>query len=93
MQSRAHIRAKGIVQGVGFRYFVLHYARQLGLRGFVRNCSGNEVETVVEGDREAIERLIGLIRLGPPAACVEEVQVQWGTPTQEFTNFEIRRSL
>jgi hydrogenase maturation protein HypF len=38
----------GIVQGVGFRPFVYRLAHQYGLRGWVRNCSG-QVEILAAG--------------------------------------------
>ncbi|MCS7176432.1 MAG: acylphosphatase [Candidatus Kapabacteria bacterium] len=89
--QRAHIRVRGFVQGVGFRYFVLHHARSLGLVGYVRNCPGGEVEAVVEGEAERIEELVRLMRFGPPAARVDAVELEWESPTGEFTVFEIRR--
>jgi hydrogenase maturation protein HypF len=47
MQRR--FRARGIVQGVGFRPFVWHLARELGLAGWVRNDAAG-VEALVQGD-------------------------------------------
>ena len=37
MDVSADIVVSGFVQGVGFRYFVLHQATNLGLKGFVEN--------------------------------------------------------
>jgi acylphosphatase len=93
MGARARIRVWGIVQGVGFRYFVLHHARQLGLVGYVRNCPDGSVEAVVEGEAEAIEHLRQLMQVGPPAARVEGVEITWENPTGEFAHFEVRRTV
>jgi acylphosphatase len=36
---RKRIQVRGIVQGVGFRAFVVWKARELALKGFARNLS------------------------------------------------------
>lgn len=50
--TRIRIDVTGVVQGVGFRPTVWRLARELGLRGFVRNSSAG-IEIEVEGDRAA----------------------------------------
>jgi len=67
----------GRVQGVGFRYFTLRAARRLRLRGFVRNLPGGCVEVCAEGERGALETLVGVLRDGPPGAAVRHVAVEW----------------
>ncbi len=88
--ARVYMRIYGIVQGVGFRFFVLMHARRLGLKGYVRNMPDGSVEVVAEGPKEALEELIKLCRRGPPAAVVESVDVRWEEPKGEFEDFEIR---
>ncbi len=58
-QLRAKVR--GLVQGVGFRYFVIEEGLRLGLRGYVRNTSRGDVEVVAQGPRPALERLLALL--------------------------------
>lgn len=41
---KAYAVASGRIQGVGYRFFVLRQARQSGIRGFVRNLPGGNVE-------------------------------------------------
>src|ERR1017187_3827185 len=65
----------GIVQGVGFRYFVIDRASKLGLRGYARNSYNGDVEVLAQGPRPALERLLTLLRQGPAAARVEDVQI------------------
>jgi acylphosphatase len=65
----------GKVQGVGFRYFVQHVARKLGLTGNVRNCPDSTVEIQVEGNAGDIERLIEEVKEGPPLSWVHRVDV------------------
>lgn len=55
---RKHILFSGRVQGVGFRYTACYLARPLGLTGWVKNLWDGDVEMEVQGEPEAIERLI-----------------------------------
>jgi len=72
---RAGIQVKGIVQGVGFRPFVVRTATRLGLGGFVRN-EGGWVYIEVFGPWGAVKSLIGELRENPPPlARVDEVLI------------------
>jgi len=64
----------GLVQGVGFRWFVARHARSLGLAGFARNLPDGRVEVVVSGREEALPALEQLLRSGPANAQVERVE-------------------
>jgi acylphosphatase len=91
---RAHIRVKGRVQGVGFRAYVEYSARQIGdLTGWVRNVGYDTVEAIAEGERDTVERLIEVMRQGPRGSRVDESKVEWETPTGEFREFGVRRSM
>jgi acylphosphatase len=70
----------GFVQGVGFRYFVLRRASELGLRGFVRNLPGGAVEVVAEGAGSALAELELALEAGPSTARVESVERSGATP-------------
>lgn len=63
----------GLVQGVGYRYFVYRQAVHLGLRGFVRNQPDGSVEVVAEGTPDALRELEDLLRRGPTHAQVTRV--------------------
>ncbi len=78
-----HAIVRGIVQGVGFRYFVQRQARSLGLRGWVRNRPDGTVEVWVEGPRPHLQALLKALRAGPPHARVDEVTVTWRAPRGE----------
>lgn len=90
MEVKAHIVVRGIVQGVGFRYFAANHASQLNLFGYARNLFNGDVEIEVEGDRGAIEEFIKLLRIGPRLAKVDDVVVQWEKYTGKYRTFEIR---
>lgn len=88
--QRAEIVANGLVQGVGFRYFVVREAQILGLKGYVKNLYSGEVLTVVEGEKFLVEELYNKIRVGPSFADVKNASIKWSEPKNEFTKFEIR---
>ena len=92
--DRIHVWVRGRVQGVGFRAYVEYSARPIGgLTGWVRNVGYVTVETVAEGERANVERLIEAIKQGPRASRVDEANVEWETPTGEFREFGVKRSL
>ena len=81
----------GRVQGVYFRYFVRTLARDLGLKGYVRNlASGDAVEIKAEGQKSQLDKLIEQLKVGSPGAWVERVDVDWSVCTGRFNDFNIR---
>lgn len=89
--KRAEIIANGLVQGVGFRYFVYRNAKEIGLNGYVKNLDTGEVFTVVEGNIALIEELFNRIKIGPSHAYVKNCNIMWDKTKNEFNNFEIRQ--
>jgi acylphosphatase len=82
----------GLVQGVGFRWYVARHARTLGLGGYARNLPDGRVEVVASGsEAEAIARLEELLRTGPAHAQVEGLERQDDvTETVSSRSFDIR---
>ena len=64
---------QGRVQGVGYRYFVLRHAEELGLAGYARNMPDGTVEVLAEGDTNALDKLEERLREGPSFAHVSGV--------------------
>ena len=83
------LRIHGEVQGVFYRAWSAETARGLGVRGWVRNRRDGTVEMLVEGEEEAVQRLIALCREGPPAARVERIDVE-DTAEEAPAGFEKR---
>ena len=90
MKVKAHLAVSGLVQGVGFRYFVLKRAATLGLNGFVKNHYSGEVEIEVEGDRSLIEEFIKDAKIGPRAAHVTDIKIEWLKCTESYYGFEVK---
>jgi acylphosphatase len=80
----------GRVQGVGFRYFVLREATDLGLDGWVANITGGSVRCVAEGPRGRLEALLGRLEAGPVSSVVERVTVAWMPATGMLGPFSVR---
>ena len=79
----------GRVQGVGFRYFVLHEARRLRIRGDVRNLPDGQVEVRAQGTPDQLERLRDVVRSGPRGARVDRVLTAEGDPAVSFEDFRV----
>lgn len=81
---------RGRVQGVGFRFFARELAELEGVHGWVRNLPDGSVEVLVEGDREAVERVERRVRRGPPAARVDAVETHEAEPSGRATGFSVK---
>lgn len=88
-KSRLEAFVYGIVQGVGFRYFVRTHAIRLNLTGFVENLWNGAVHVVAEGEKENLLKLLELLKKGPSMARVERVDFSFGEFKNEFIDFEV----
>lgn len=88
--AEAHVVVTGRVQGVYFRASTREAAIRHGVRGFVRNLPGRQVEAVLQGERSAVENVIAFMREGPPGALVTEIRVEWSAPAGMHEGFHVR---
>jgi acylphosphatase len=88
--ARAHLWIKGFVQGVSFRYYTRQAALQLGLTGWVRNLMDGRVEVIIEGEESVVHEMVKWCHIGPPAARVDNIDIEWETPTGSFEDFNVR---
>ncbi|MFN3131719.1 carbamoyltransferase HypF [Roseibium sp.] len=87
--TATHVRIKGLVQGVGFRPFVWHLAREEGLTGHVLNdADGVFAEIFGAADRQ--QRFLERLRCeAPPLSEIVSVETAvlaepFGAPPQDF---------
>jgi acylphosphatase len=89
LSHQAHIFVTGMVQGIGYRFFVTRLSASLGLSGWVKNLPSGQVEITVEGDRSQIESMVRDLKTGHPYASVKGVAVEWKPWTGEFREFRV----
>ncbi len=88
-EGAVHLIIKGLVQGVGYRYFCYRTAVGLGLTGQARNMPDGSVQVDAEGGRGEMEILIKELKVGPMHASVKEIEVLWDKATGKYNSFEI----
>jgi acylphosphatase len=87
---RVQAIASGIVQGVSYRWFVVERAKELDIRGWVKNLPDGRVEAELEGRKDAVEKLIEAMKKGPSAAHVSGVSLIPLTYEGSYHDFRIR---
>ncbi len=83
------ITVKGKVQGVGFRFWVLRHAREIGVSGFVKNLYNGNVYIEACGTTNQLELLVSMCSKGPVNSRVESVQVETIEDAPHFHDFQI----
>ena len=91
MTKSLHFQIRGTVQGVGFRPWIYRLARQLDLKGFVRNTSQG-VCMEIEGPANRVENFVQQVRTNPPAHCVMTQCLITDILPQSFHQFQILSS-
>jgi acylphosphatase len=87
---KARIIIQGLVQGVGYRFFVVQQAQLYHTRGYVRNLSSGHVEVVAEAEKEILDDFITQLKIGPPSAHVSGIDVKWSEKEEGFENFDVK---
>ena len=86
---RRRLVISGRVQGVFFRDTLRRLAEQHGVAGWARNTWEGTVEAVLEGEEDAVERIVAFAREGPEGAHVERVDIA-EEPPEGLGGFKIR---
>ncbi len=89
MVEQVQLIISGEVQGVSYRWCAVRKAKELGLKGYVRNISSGEVEIVAEGERSLLMELAYWAWEGSPAAEVRDVKERWSEATHRWQSFHI----
>jgi acylphosphatase len=91
MAKTLHVWVEGRVQGVFFRDSTRKKARELGLKGWVKNLPDGRVEALFNGPESACWEALGYVTQGPPRAVVTHVEHSWeDDPGETPAGFEVR---
>ncbi len=82
---------RGLVQGVGFRYFAQRSAARHQVRGYVKNLDDGRVEALAQGAERAVEAFKHDLAAGPTYSSVEDVEEIVLDPDRTFSAFRIER--
>ncbi len=73
--KEVYIKIKGRVQGIGFRYWAINKAREIGgISGWVHNAADGSVEILMCGEEKDIDEMILACHQGPSLARVDSVE-------------------
>jgi acylphosphatase len=86
---RRRVKVHGRVQGVFFRDSTRERAEAYGVAGWAQNMPDGSVEAVLEGEPDAIERVMRFLQSGPSHADVEHIEVTEEEP-EGLSGFSIR---
>jgi acylphosphatase len=73
VETRLYL-VSGRVQGVGYRYFAMRTAQQLGVRGTVKNLRDGRVEVAAQASTEALAKFRAELERGPNGSAVSGVE-------------------
>ncbi|HKK40808.1 MAG TPA: acylphosphatase [Bacteroidales bacterium] len=82
------IRVTGRVQGVGFRWNAANEARNIGIKGIVKNLYDGSVYIEAEGTSNQLKSYLEWCRKGPSFSRVDKVDVETG-PAPGYNDFRI----
>jgi acylphosphatase len=99
MLKQLRLYIKGDVIGVGFRAWTKIQAKINNVTGWVRNNHERSdifgvnggVEVVIQADDKKIEKILSILKKGPPVSRVEDIEVFFEEPKEIFETFEIKR--
>ena len=88
MKKSVRLYLTGTVQGIFFRGFVKENAEINNVKGFVRNLEDGRIEIFLEGDFEAVDKMIELCQKGPKYSEIKKVEIK-EEKLQGFKEFKV----
>jgi len=82
---------RGLVQGVGYRFFAQRAAARHQVRGYVKNLDDGRVEALAQGSQASVEAFRDDLTAGPTYSSVEEVEEIVLEPNRAYSTFRIER--
>ena len=91
MGKSVHIEAviKGVVQGVGYRWFATRAATRYKVSGYVSNLPNGDVRAIIEGENGMVKDFIKELQTGHPYATVTAVEINEGEYTGKYKGFGV----
>ncbi|MBI9037437.1 MAG: acylphosphatase [Bacteroidales bacterium] len=89
MKKSIIIKVSGKVQNVGFRFYTKKTAKDLGVKGYVKNLPDSSVYIEAEAEHYVIEQFVEWCRKGPSWARVDKINIQ-ENDLMNFRDFQIR---
>ncbi len=80
---------EGLVQGVGFRWFVQTCANKYGLTGSVKNLSNGMVEVFAQGEESDLDSFIHDLERGSRFSHVENVSYKSCPLKEKERSFQV----
>jgi acylphosphatase len=87
---RLSARVFGVVQGVGFRFWTMGRAEELGLTGVVKNLDDGSVSVVAEGPQHLVQELLDWLKSDNTPGRVERVEDTLSAAEGDFRGFRAR---
>ncbi len=87
--KHVNIYLYGRVQGVGFRYSAREKAREMGIKGFVKNKANGSVYIEAEGTENSLTHFEQWCKDGPSWSRVDNVEVEEGK-LRDYKDFTIK---
>jgi acylphosphatase len=84
-----HIYISGFVQGVGFRWYTKDIAKQLGIKGYVKNLSDGRVEIIAQGNEDSLKNFIFELKKGQLGENISNIETIEEFFFSKFTDFTI----
>jgi len=88
-QVRAVVKAYGDVQRVGYRFVAQDLAREMGVKGYVKNLPDGSVEIVAEASKETIDKFVNAVKFKQPPIDVARLDVAYAEATGEYQHFNL----
>lgn len=89
MEKSLQIKIFGRVQGVSFRYYTQQKARELRIRGYVKNMPDGSVHIEATGKEDKMDQFVNFCRQGPSMARVDNLETENTDPVKE-DNFVVK---
>ncbi|MDZ7799131.1 MAG: acylphosphatase [Patescibacteria group bacterium] len=90
MIKRVKIMLEGLVQGVNMRYNIKQVARDLDLKGYVRNTNDGRVEIIVVGSENKLEDFFSWLKSGRTPGQIQNIDKKYLENKKNYQNFKIK---